>query len=214
MLDFDPSPRSSKRRKIETYGSNRSIATSPCSNPPSVLRSLSNVVSGISRRLFEPQTESATVTPTLDSAHGSDEQSFDKDYDLQNASEVHGEQENGKVYHAAAGTNQSARNNIEAARPGDVVTAPARRSTRASQSAKGSERVNGLQQTSFARKSRAGAETISPLAKVPHNNIRANSSSKPRSFKVPDAENETEKKKVISSRRSGEGPVTLPKQSK
>jgi energy-coupling factor transporter ATP-binding protein EcfA2 len=213
MLNFDPSPRSSKRRKIETYGSNRSTATSPGLNPPSVLRSLSNVVSGISRRLFEPQTESATVTPTFDSAHGSDERSLDKNHDLQNASEVHGEQENGEVYHAAAGTNGSVRNNAEAARPAGVVAAPARRSIRVSQSAKGSERVNGLQEKSSARKSRAGEETISPLAKVPHNNIRASSSNKLRSIKVPDAENETEKK-VASSRRSGEGPVTLPKQSK
>lgn len=214
MSDFDPSPRSSKRRKIETYCSNRSTATSPSLNPPSVLRSLSNVVSGISRRLFEPQTESATVAPTLDSAHGSDEQSLNKDYDFQNASEVHGGQENGEVYHTAAGTNRSARNNAEAARPADVVTAPARRNIRASQSAKGSEGVDRPQEKSSARKSRPGKETVSPLAKVPHNNIRASSPNKRRSIKVPDAENETEKKKVISSRRSGEGPVTLPKQSK
>jgi energy-coupling factor transporter ATP-binding protein EcfA2 len=214
MSDFDPSPRSSKRRKIETYGSNRSTATSPGLNPPSVLRSLSNVVSGISRRLFEPQTENATVAPTLDSAHGSDERSLDKDYDLQNASEAHGEQENGEVYHAAAGTNRSARNNAEAARPAGVVTAPTRRSIRANQSAKGSEGVDGPQEKPSARKSRTGEETISPLAKVPRNNIRTNSSSKRRSIRVPDAENETEKKKVIGSRQSGEGPVTLPKQSK
>jgi energy-coupling factor transporter ATP-binding protein EcfA2 len=214
MSDFDPFPRSSKRRKIETYGSNRSTATSPGLNPPSVLRSLSNVVSGISRRLFEPQSESATVAPTLNSAHGLDEQSLNKDYDLQNASEVHGKQENGEVYHAAARINRSARNNTEATRPADVVTAPARRSIRAIQSAKGSEGVNGPQEKPSARKSRAGEETISPLAKVLHNNIRTSSSNKRRSIKVPDAENETEKRKVINSRRSGEGLVTLPKQSK
>jgi energy-coupling factor transporter ATP-binding protein EcfA2 len=188
------------------------MVTSPGLNPPSVLRSLSNVVSGISRRLFEPQTESATIAPAFDPAYGSDEQSLDKDYDLQDASEVHEEQENGEVYYAAAGTNRSARNDAEAARHTDVA-APARRSTRANQSAKDSEGIDRSQQKLSARKLRAREETISPLTKVPHNNIRTGSSNNRRSIKVPDAENETVKKKIVSSRRSGEGPVPMPKQS-
>src|SRR5579871_5137591 len=97
MSDFGPSPRSSKRRKIETYGSNRSTATSPGLNPPSVLRGLPNVVSGISRRLFEPRTESATVTSAFDLTHESDEQSLEKDNDLQDTNEVHEEQENVEI---------------------------------------------------------------------------------------------------------------------
>jgi energy-coupling factor transporter ATP-binding protein EcfA2 len=209
MSDFGPSPRSSKRRKIETYGSNRFTATSPGLNSPSVLHGLSNVVSGISRRLFEPRTESATVASALDPAHGSDEQSFEKDYDLQDANEVHEEQENEEVYYAAAGTNRSARNDAEAARQADVA-APARRSTKADQSAKDSEGVDGSQAKSSVRKLRAREGTVGALTKVPHTSSFSNR----RSIKVPDAENETVKKKIVSSRRSGEGPVTLPKQSK
>jgi origin recognition complex subunit 4 len=53
MSDFEPSPRSSKRRKTTRYGSGSAKAIAS----PSVYRGISNAVTGISRRLFKP-TES------------------------------------------------------------------------------------------------------------------------------------------------------------
>ncbi len=80
MSDFEPSPRSSKRRKITTYGSTRSTAKSPSSTSSSVLRSLSNAASGISRRLFEPKSpQNATTLPNIDSAYGSKQDSLDEE---------------------------------------------------------------------------------------------------------------------------------------
>jgi energy-coupling factor transporter ATP-binding protein EcfA2 len=167
----------------------------------------------MSRRLLEPQTESAAVAPAFSPAHGSDEQILDQDDDLQDACEVCEEQGNGDVCHAAAGTNRSARNDAEAARHADVV-APARKSARANQSAKDSEGVDRSQEKLSARKLRVREETTSPLTKVSHNNIRTSSPNNRRSIQARDAENETVKKDTISSRRSGAGPVTTPKQSK
>ena len=71
MDDFDPSPRAFKRRKTATYGSTRTTASDAASTSPSVLRSITNAVSGISRRLFEPQSAKSTVSaPNVDSAYG------------------------------------------------------------------------------------------------------------------------------------------------
>lgn len=73
MVDFDSSPRSSKRRKV-TYGSTRSTVVSLDAKSPSVLHSLSSPVSGSSRRLFEPAVSTDALTSsTTDSLHGTKE---------------------------------------------------------------------------------------------------------------------------------------------
>ena len=134
MSDFEPSPRTSKRRKVATYGSNRSNATSPSLRSPSVLRGLSNAISGISRRLFEPQTKKATAAQAVDSD------------DSQDAGQTDGQRENHVVYDTGVGTELSVG-----------------RTTKPGRSTNGYARGVVSRRRSSARRTEAFEETIIPL---------------------------------------------------
>ena len=78
MSNFEPSPRSSKRRKITTYGADSAKSKASLSNP----RSISKSATSISRRLFERRDNEVELTQgnwskdVQDSAYGSKEDSF------------------------------------------------------------------------------------------------------------------------------------------
>ena len=57
--DFDPSPRTSKRRKVDTHGSSQSIRSEKDSSESSIWNNVSSSVTGLSRRLF-PGNKSST----------------------------------------------------------------------------------------------------------------------------------------------------------
>ena len=68
--DFDPSPRTSKRRKVDTYGSGQSFRSQKDNSESSIWNNVSSSVTTLSRRLF-PGTESSTQADeyTIDSQH-------------------------------------------------------------------------------------------------------------------------------------------------
>jgi origin recognition complex subunit 4 len=76
MSDFEPSPRSSKRRKTTTHGG---AASAKAKSSPSVYGSVSHTNNGISRRLFKPKDQQAETdhgyhsSNVQDSASGSKE---------------------------------------------------------------------------------------------------------------------------------------------
>lgn len=81
MSDFEPSPRSSKRRKVGTFG-----AGSPkVKTPPSTYNSITHAVSSISRRLFKSRDNEedlvvgGRLTSIEDSAYGSKEDSVNEE---------------------------------------------------------------------------------------------------------------------------------------
>lgn len=88
MSEFDESPRTSKRQKISTYGLNSSTSKRANLKPPSVLRSLSGAVSGLSRRLFEPETERASPTQAVNGADGSQPTNRSSQEDEEQAGQV------------------------------------------------------------------------------------------------------------------------------
>jgi energy-coupling factor transporter ATP-binding protein EcfA2 len=159
MSEFDASPPPSKRRKIATYGPNRSTATNPSLKSPSVLRSLSNAVSGISRRLFEPQAKRAT---------GSKRPNRDCNEDSQKARQTEEEQEDQDVYNTDAEIERLAINENEAAGQGDVPTPPGK-TKKANRSTRGSTGDDRPQRKPSARRPRAISETVAeaPLTSRP-----------------------------------------------
>ena len=96
MSDFDPSPRSAKRRKTGAAYSTKVAANPSPSKSPSVLRSLSKAVSGISRRLFEAKDSRTLASEEIvDSAYGSKDESVGDgdDVTVENEDEVEQMQE-------------------------------------------------------------------------------------------------------------------------
>ena len=158
MPEFNASPRPSKRRKTATYGSNRSMATSPSSKPPSVLRSLSNAVSGISRRLFETPTKRANAALSIDSANKSTEIGFDGWDDSLKANEVDGEREDRDLHDGGTWTERSTTSEREAAKEGDIT--PARNTREASRPEKSSRGDNGSQRRSSVRRLKGNEEVL------------------------------------------------------
>jgi origin recognition complex subunit 4 len=78
MSDFDPSPRSSKRRKVTRYGT----ASAKAKAPPTATSRISKALNGISRRLFrsrDSDDELADEGTTKDSAYGSQEASLQEE---------------------------------------------------------------------------------------------------------------------------------------
>jgi origin recognition complex subunit 4 len=78
MSDFDPSPRSSKRRKVTRYGT----ASAKAKVSPPAASSISKALNGISRRLFrsrDSDDELADDGTTKDSAYGSKEASLQEE---------------------------------------------------------------------------------------------------------------------------------------
>jgi origin recognition complex subunit 4 len=75
MSDFEPSPRSSKRREVTTYGT----ASAKANATPSATSSISKALNGISRRLFRSRDSDDELVDggnTKDSAYGSKEDSL------------------------------------------------------------------------------------------------------------------------------------------
>ena len=204
MSDFEPSFRSSKRRKVATYGSDRSTAKSPSSVSPSVLRSQSNAVSGISRRLFEPQTKRFSAVPAVESSLEATEQDVVGNQTSQNASDVEEGQEHRETLHAVGGTEQLATYAVEASGKVDLLI-PVRRSKRANRSAIGSMGDDTSLGKSSARNLGGADGTKSPLGKRSLNEIGQISNGKRHSMKQPHA-NEGITKRMAT--RSGGGDST------
>ena len=59
--DFDPSPRTSKRRKVDTHGSSQSIRSGKDNAESSIWNNVSSSVTGLSRRLFAGNKSSTHV---------------------------------------------------------------------------------------------------------------------------------------------------------
>ena len=187
MSDFDPSPRSSKRRKFATYGSNRSTATSPGVKSASVLLSISNAVSGISRRLFEPQTKQATTKLDVNTADAVKEPNRDSKGGLQKTSQADDEEEDMEIHDADVGTDQSAGQENRATGEEDALT-PVRKSKNPNRTIRDSTRDAASHKKSSVRKPRATEEIMCASANVSVNNRRTSSFSKRRFITGVDAE--------------------------
>jgi energy-coupling factor transporter ATP-binding protein EcfA2 len=215
MSDFDPSPRSSKRRKVATYGSNRSTATIPSPGSPSILHSLSNTVSGISRRLFEPQTKQDAAL-SVDSNDGGEEPSRDEKEGLQKSGQAEEEQEGRQAYDADTGTERPVINKNEAVGQEHVIT-PVGKTKKATRSTKGSMEDDGTQRKSSARRPRPTDETMSPLAKAPIAHGPTRSSTKRQMIDPADAKGGIAERGTIGlapTVSSSDTPAALPKQGK
>ena len=204
MSDFDLSSQPSKRRKVTTYGSARSTAKSPSSVSPSVLRSLSNAVSGINRRLFEPHTKRFSAVPASESSSGATEQGAVGNQTSENASEVEEGQENTVTQHAAGGTEQPATDAVEASGKEDLLVR-VRRGKRPNRYAKGSTGDNASLGRSPARNLGRAEGTVSPSGKSSLNDIGQISNGKRLSMKQPHANEGMTKIRVT---RSGGGDST------
>ena len=211
MSDFDPSLRSSKRRKVATYGSNRSTATSPRLKSSSVLHSLSNAVSGISRRLFEPQTRRASAAPARESSLEATEQNKDRDDGSQNSGEVEEGHVGGELHHAAARIEQSATERNEAPEKEDDFRL-ARTGKKPLRPTKASVERDGSHRVSSARRLKTVGGSPSPPANVSLNDIRISSKSKRNSIEQPEAEEATARSRVTRDRLGGGNSISLPKQ--
>jgi hypothetical protein len=77
MTDFEPSPRATKRRRVTAHDSQSTQPSAARSASASFLRSLSGTVSGLSKRLFEPQRPQEHKSKDFaDSTYGSKENSL------------------------------------------------------------------------------------------------------------------------------------------
>ena len=174
MSDFDPSPRSSKRRKVATYASDTSTPTSPSLESPSVLRSLSTAVSGISRRLFEPRVTQGTAAPASDGANGPGDTAGSRKSVLQKANQVEAEQEFQEVDEASKRIERSGTNKNGTDGQGDVTDV--RKTENSNPSRKGSKGIDKSQRSHSVRRSRAAEETPALLVKASLENMQKNSS--------------------------------------
>jgi origin recognition complex subunit 4 len=176
MSEFDASHRPSKRRKTATYGSNRSSATSPISEPPSVLRSLSNAVSGISRRLFETPTKRENATLSINAANKPTEIGVNGRDGSQKAGQVDGGEDR-DVHDARAWTARSATSEGDAAKEEENIK-PARKTKTASRPGNNSKGDNESRRRSSRRSSsrRSLNGNEEALAKAPLPNRTTSSS--------------------------------------
>jgi hypothetical protein len=160
--DFDPFPRTSKRRKVSTYGSGRSITAEKDNPVSSIWDNVSSSVTGLSRRLF---SASKSGTHAEDSAVESQEdsnangESQEPGQDLQEIAESENEVVEEPVARPRRDTRQGQRSNTA------TPASSTRRKSAKTGSGKARAPVEGIR--SAGRKQRAGAATKPALGGLP-----------------------------------------------